>query len=74
MATPDQNPMPDIKIFRSPVDIVCGCIGRFATMLPSSSDLSLSEHRGASEMLDEALDDDQGVLEFEPDPNSWDVV
>lgn len=58
----DPNPFPEMGL--SLKELVCGCIGRFA-MLPTQSEPCLSEHaRGASEMLDEALDDTQGQLEL----------
>ncbi len=48
------NPFPEMKLF-TPLKAVARFIGGIS-MLPNTADLSLSEHRGASRMLDEALD------------------
>ena len=39
----DPNPMPEIKLGLA--ELVCGCIGRFAVMLPASSEMCLAEHQ-----------------------------
>jgi len=53
----DQPIMPEFHILRSPVDIVCGCLGRFA-MLPSTSEPCLSEHHTEPPVASEDIVDD----------------
>lgn len=51
----DHNIFPQIHLF-APVGAVVDFFGRLS-MLPSSVDLSLSEHRGGAVMLDQGLYD-----------------
>jgi len=48
--------------------ILCECLGgavaRVLTILPTTTDLALTTHRGAEAMLSEALNDNQGVLDL----------